>query len=136
MKDGRNVLEDSIGRPAAGFIAPAWLYSRGAHDALADAGFAIAEDHFRIWHPPSGRVLSRGPVITWATRTRWRRDASLVAAGLLVKTASAVRVQRLAVHPSDCGDPSVLESIERALARLVERRRPARYAELSSPFHH
>ena len=69
MTEARKVVEDAIGRPAAGFIAPAWLYSQGARDALAEAGFAMAEDHLRVWHPPSGRILARGPVITWATRT-------------------------------------------------------------------
>ncbi len=58
------------GRAAAGFIAPAWLYSDGARAALADAGFALAEDHFRVWRPADGAVLARGPVVTWASRSR------------------------------------------------------------------
>ena len=77
MIAGRIVVEDAIGRAAAGFVAPAWLYSDGARDALAEAGFALAEDHLRVWHPPSGRILCRGPVITWATRTPLRKASSL-----------------------------------------------------------
>jgi hypothetical protein len=29
MADGRKLIEDIIGREAAGFIAPAWLYGPG-----------------------------------------------------------------------------------------------------------
>jgi len=81
MLAGRKLLEDIIGAPLAGFVAPAWLYGPGARSALAEAGFAIAEDHFRVWRPADGTVLARGPVITWASRSRslaspamrWRR---------------------------------------------------------------
>src|SRR4051812_580856 len=41
MVAGRAVVEDAIGRPAAGFVAPAWLYGKGALAALGEAGFAI-----------------------------------------------------------------------------------------------
>ena len=47
MTEGRALIEDIIGRPVAGFIAPAWLYGPGAHAAMARAGFALAEDHWR-----------------------------------------------------------------------------------------
>ncbi|MEQ1641185.1 MAG: DUF2334 domain-containing protein, partial [Novosphingobium sp.] len=47
MADGRKLIEDAIGRPAAGFIAPAWLYGQGALAALTDNGFALAEDHLK-----------------------------------------------------------------------------------------
>lgn len=133
MEEGRNLLEDSIGRPATGFVAPAWLYSRGAQDALADAGFAIAEDHFRIWHPPSGRVLSRGPVITWATRTATRKAGSLFAAAALRRVLAPLPAVRLAVHPADTRDRDVLASIDASLKRLLRRRRAGRYADLMPP---
>ena len=57
MADGRALIEDIIGRPVAGFVAPAWLYGDGARAALADSGFALAEDHFRVWRPAGGEVL-------------------------------------------------------------------------------
>src|SRR5438270_9047046 len=44
---GRALIEDVIGRPIDGFIAPAWLYGVGALEALQDAAVPIAEDHFR-----------------------------------------------------------------------------------------
>ena len=43
MRRGKALVEDIIGRPAAGFIAPAWLYSDAARHMLGEAGFALAE---------------------------------------------------------------------------------------------
>jgi predicted deacetylase len=85
MSRGKALIEDIIGRPAAGFIAPAWLYSDGAKAALGEAGFALAEDHRRVWAPTRGnKVLTNGPVITWASRSRNRQLSSLAAAAALV----------------------------------------------------
>ena len=83
ISDGRALIEDVIGRPIAGFIAPAWLYGPGAHEALADCAMPIAEDHMRVWSPATGAELARGPVITWASRTRLRLASSLAAAAAL-----------------------------------------------------
>lgn len=130
MTDARAVVEDAIGRPAAGFIAPAWLYSRGARDALAEAGFAMAEDHLRVWHPPSGRILCRGPVITWATRTPLRKASSLLAAAALRRLLGPLRAVRLAVHPADARHPGTMASIDKSLKILLRRRRAAFYSEL------
>jgi predicted deacetylase len=130
MSEGRAVVEDAIGRPAAGFIAPAWLYGKGAHEALADAGFPLAEDHLRVWHPPSGRILARGPVITWATRTPLRKASSLFAAAALRRLLAPFPAVRLAVHPADSSDPATVASIEKSLSLLLARRRAARYSEL------
>src|SRR4051812_2432484 len=66
MEAGRALIEDVTGSPVAGFVAPAWLYGSGALRAAAEAGFALCEDHFRVWQPGSGRILGRGPVISWA----------------------------------------------------------------------
>jgi predicted deacetylase len=130
MSEGRAVVEEATGRPAAGFIAPAWLYGKGAHDALAEAGFALAEDHLRVWHPPSGRILARGPVITWATRTPLRKASSLIAAAVLRRLLTPLAAVRLAVHPADTRDRATVASIEKSLRILLARRRPAHYSEL------
>ena len=70
MRRGKALVEDITGRAATGFIAPAWLYSEGARAALADAGFALAEDHARVWRRRAAASSHAGPVITWASRTR------------------------------------------------------------------
>lgn len=130
MKDGKALVEDVIGKRATGFIAPAWLYGNGARQALAEAGFALAEDHFRVWQPETGKILTRGPVITWATRTPARQASSLFFAAAARTALQPMSVVRIAVHPGDTGSPPVLESIDRCLKSFTKERHPAAYADL------
>ena len=128
--EGRALLEDVIGRRIDGFVAPAWLYGDGAIEALRDCGIRIAEDHFRVWSPATGKALARGPVITWASRTRMRLGSSLAAAAALRN--APLQVLRLGVHPPDCHHPALVRSIEATLAAARRRRRPAAYADLAA----
>ncbi|MEO6092223.1 MAG: polysaccharide deacetylase family protein [Novosphingobium sp.] len=132
MERGRDLIEDITGRPVAGFIAPAWLYGGQATRALADCGFAIAEDHTKVWQPVSGQVLARGPVITWASRSPARVASSLLAARVLTPLLRHARVARVGVHPGDTAVPAIMMSIDRTVASLAETHCPARYADLVS----
>lgn len=133
MADGRKLIEDAIGRPAAGFIAPAWLYGEGALAALADNGFALAEDHMKVWQPGTGAVLAKGPVITWASRSVPRQLSSRFFAGLARTFLHPQKVMRIAVHPGDTGVPALIASIEATYAAFAARRPAARYADLLAP---
>lgn len=126
--EGRALIEDVIGRPITGFIAPAWLYGEGALEALRRVGVPIAEDHFRVWSPASGKQLARGPVITWASRTRLRLISSLVAAAGL--RHAPLDVLRIGVHPPDGRHPVLVRSIQKTLNFAMRDRRTARYADL------
>lgn len=128
IERGRTLLEDITGRPIAGFVAPAWLYSDGALEALRDCGIGVAENHWRVWSPGTGAVLSRSPVLTWASRTPARMRLSLLAAAVL--RHAPFRDLRLGVHPPDCRNPQLLHSIEKALGIAARSRRPAAYREL------
>lgn len=130
MADGKALIEDIIGRPAAGFIAPAWLYGPGALDALRDSGFALAEDHHTVWRPASGTVVASGPVLTWASRSIVRTSSSLLAAGLGRIVLRPLRTLRVAAHPGDVTKPCILASIDATLASAMRHRRAARYADL------
>ena len=130
MRDGRALIEDVIGRPVAGFIAPAWLYGEGALRALADEGFAIAEDHLKVWRPVDGATLVRGPVVTWASRSRARKASSLAFAALARVALRPLPVVRLAVHPGDTSSRALLADIDRTLAAFLADRVPGRYGDL------
>lgn len=130
MSDGKALVEDIIGKRAAGFIAPAWLYGPGAMAALAKAGFALAEDHMKVWRPESGEVLAKGPVVTWASRSAARTASSLFFAGLARRALPFTQTVRVAVHPGDTTKRSILSSIDATLARFSRSHRPARYGEL------
>ena len=132
MTAGRDVVEQAIGQPVAGFIAPAWLYGAGALAALQAADFAIAEDHLRVWAPTDGRTLARGPVLTWASRSEPRLLSSLAAAALGRALLPLTTTIRLAVHPGDTSDPRLLDSIDRSVIRLAQGRETGRYADLLS----
>jgi predicted deacetylase len=130
MADGKALVEDIIGRPAAGFIAPAWLYGPGALEALENSGFTLAEDHMRVWQAATGATLARGPVITWASRTRMRTASSLGFAMLARTALQPLQTVRIAVHPGDVSKPSLLASIDRTLTAFATRRQVERYSSL------
>lgn len=132
LREGRAVVEDAIGRPVAGFIAPAWLYGPGAMAAVTTEGFALAEDHMKVWRPRDGKVLARGPVITWASRSRGRIASSLFFARLARFGLQPLANVRVAVHPGDTGVPALLDSLDATLARLLPGRMAARYADLDA----
>ena len=125
---GRALVEEVIGRSIDGFVAPAWLYGRGTLEALDEHKVAIAEDHFRVWSPASGEQLARGPVITWASRSKARLASSLVAAALLRR--APIEVLRIGVHPPDVRHPRLMRSIARTLAVAGRNRRPAANVDL------
>lgn len=130
MQDGKALIEDAIGRETAGFIAPAWLYGDGARAALRHAGFAMAEDHWKVWDAVSDRVLASGPVITWASRSPARTASSLAFAALARQVLPFTTTVRIAVHPGDVSKASLIASIDATLRRFTRSHRPARYAEL------
>lgn len=130
IADGRALIEHVIGRPVDGFVAPAWLYSRGTLAALEDCAMPLAEDHFRVWSPATGDRLVRGPVITWASRSQLRLASSLAAAATLRRVP--LHVLRIGVHPPDCRHPALLRSIERTFEIACGSRRAAAYSALAA----
>jgi uncharacterized protein len=130
LVDGRKQIEDVIGGAVAGFVAPAWLYGPGAKQAMAELGFPLAEDHFKVWEPKTGNILTRGPVITYAIRTPTRLLSSLVwsrVAGVLLKPAPVVRV---GVHPHDCDAPELVGEITKTIKHFARSHVPSRYSDL------
>ena len=130
MTDGKARIEDVIGRAVSGFVAPAWLYGPAALTALGDCGFALAEDHSRVWQPTTGEALCDGPVIAWAGRSGPRIVSSAVSAQLLPPALHTAPVVRIAIDPGDTAAPSLLTSLDRLLDRLCRRRTVARYDDL------
>ena len=132
MAEGKALIEDITGKPVAGFIAPAWLYGPGAQEALGESGFGLAEDHMRVWEPASGKILARGPVITWASRSRPRQLSSLAVARIARAFLHRQQVVRVATHPGDTAVPALMDSITLTLGSFAARRRAGSYQELKS----
>lgn len=132
MTEGKALIEDVIGTTCAGFVAPAWLYDNGARAALGQSGLPLAEDHWRVWDTATQRTLARGPVITWASRSRARTASSIAFASLARNVLPALPTVRIAVHPGDVTKPSIIGSIERTLRNFSHTHRPALYGDLRS----
>lgn len=130
IRDGRKVVEDALGRSVSGFVAPAWLYSAGAKAAVARSGFALAEDHWRVWEPRTGRVVARGVVVTWASRSQGRIRSSLAVARVACSAPWALPTARIAVHPGDTTVPALLDSIDATVTTFARTHIPGRYADL------
>jgi uncharacterized protein len=132
LVEGRAMLEDMIGKPVAGFIAPAWLYGDESLKAIADQGFALIEDHFRVWNPVNGAVLTRGPVVTYASRSIPRLASSILWSRIATVALARARTVRFAVHPHDVDSPVLIREITRALSRFSASHRPSAYSDLQS----
>jgi predicted deacetylase len=130
MRDGKDLIEQVIGREVTGFIAPAWLYGPEARRALAESGFRLAEDHFRVWRPADAKIVARGPVITWASRSQGRIRSSLAFARLARHSLHGLVRVRIGVHPGDTTVPALLNSIDKTVSAFARRRPAGRYADL------
>jgi predicted deacetylase len=132
IADGRAVVEDVLGSPVTGFVAPAWLYSDGTRAALRELGFREAEDHLRVWNPQTGRVLVRGPVLGYASRDAQRIASSLAWSTVATRLLRPVPVTRFAIHPHDFDVGLLRREIDRALGSMLSWREPVLYRELSA----
>lgn len=130
LRHGRKLLEDVLGRPVDAFVAPAWLYGEGAIEALAAEGFALAESHMRVWSPASGATLARGPVVTYASRSRARAMSSLLWSRAATTLLRPMRVVRLALHPHDVDVPALTAESGRAIQAFLDERRLGSYRGL------
>jgi len=127
---GQRVLRDHLGTTPEIFIAPAWLYSKGTLRALAKLGVTVAEDHLRVWSPASGETLARGPVLSYASRTRTRTAASWLWSRASTALSGPLPVLRLAIHPHDLDVPMLERELDRALTTLLRERTPILYRDL------
>ena len=133
LVDGRKIVEDIIGKPVCGFVAPAWLEPPGFSQTLSARGFAWHESALWIERLTRGREQKyRFPVLGFATRTTARRIASLAYSGGLgiladMSPSAVVPRVRLALHPSDLGSPSVLGMVADLLHGLSAKHRGETY---------
>jgi predicted deacetylase len=117
LRAGVRSFERCLGAPPAGFVAPAWLFSRDLIPTLAGMQFRFTESQLRVFQLQTGRVRM-SPVITWATRTPIRRYGSLAAARLQQLVWRTHPVVRVALHPYDFDDRGIVASIARTIDLL------------------
>jgi predicted deacetylase len=134
LDDGRRRLQDLVGAPVRGFVAPAWLEPPWFDEALAACGFGWHEGSLwierlgRLGRPPL-RIAT--PVIGFATRSAPRRAAARAWAALLAPAlarAGARHPVRVALHPADLGSPSIMRAARAALRALARSHAADTYA--------
>ncbi|MCA9637582.1 MAG: polysaccharide deacetylase family protein [Myxococcales bacterium] len=129
---GRRLLAEHLGVEVDAFVAPAWLYGQATQEVLEELGFTLAEDHLRVWSPArGGATLARGPVLSYASRTRARVAASWLWSRASTALLDPMPVLRLAIHPHDLDVPLLGRELDRALGALLRGRAPIRYRELA-----
>jgi predicted deacetylase len=118
------------GWPLRGFVAPAWLMSRGARAALADTPLAYAGTRRELLLLAAGDRLF-APSMCWSTRSAWRRALSSPVNALLAGLNVRRPLLRLALHPHDADHPRVLRSWQAALLAALASRRACTEGEVA-----
>ena len=111
------------GWPVSGFVAPAWLLSDGAWQAVREAGFLYTTTLTRFHVLPNNRALV-APTFVYSARGAWRRTASRAWNATLAAALAQAPVVRFGFHPADA-DHSELMQHALALLSRVKRKREA-----------
>ncbi len=114
-----------------GFVAPAWLMSAAALDAVAAAGFDYTCTLRQVIALP-GRQALTAPNLVYSTRAPWRRALSLLWARVVAAQAQRAPLLRLELHPTDADHPAVMQSWSRVLAQALHERRPLRLRDVAA----
>jgi len=122
LQKGCEILKRALDIEVSGFVAPAWLYSRGTVAALSKAGFVFTESRWRIWNPETGRTLLNIPVVNYAGGSFIKR--SLAAFWVMVSgiVLGGSRTVRFAIHPCDFENDAMRNAVIKRLKYLLRRR--------------
>lgn len=129
IEDGIAMIQSCHGVEPRGFVAPAWLYSREAMQAVSEAGFDWAEDRFGIRDFARHRTLARGLAITFRVRNGVPDPKSIPWAHIAPRVLACSSAIRWAIHPADAASDSLMQVQESALEALAERRNAMTYSD-------
>lgn len=114
---GREALR-TAGHVVIGFVAPAWLMSRGTRQALADLGYEWTTTHTHVVRVADGARLG-----SFAVSQRPGSRLSTIAARMtrLAVRASVTmrRTVRIAVHPADLTEHATRDAVVDSLALVM-----------------
>jgi predicted deacetylase len=127
--DARRRLErglavfDRLGWPLAGFVAPAWLMSRGTREALKKTPlrYTTTPGHF---HRLPGLEPVAAPGLVWSARSAWRRGASRLWSERQRRRHARAPVLRLGLHPVDLEHAGARRYWLGLIERLLAERTP------------
>ena len=111
-----------LGWPVDGFVAPAWLMSRGTRSAISRTTLRYTSTRRRLYRLPDWQPFT-SPSLVWSVSTHWRRRLSAHYNHWLRQRLQHAPLLRLGLHPVDAEHPELvafwLETLQRALATHI-----------------
>ncbi len=86
--------------PVQGFVAPAWLMSEGARQALRELPLSYTSDPQHLYRLPDFSAIA-APGLVWSARSAWRRGLSKIVSDHREQRWREASVIRLGLHPVD-----------------------------------
>jgi len=115
-----------LGVTSSGFIAPAWLLSREAEDALRELRCEYTTRLGTVLDLRTGRVFASQSLV-WSTRSAWRRQMSLAWNALLFRRLASTPLLRISIHPVDLKHATIWQQIRELVTRALADREPLTY---------
>lgn len=117
LERGMSVLR-ACGLEPQGFVAPAWLLSTRARQAVFEAGFrwTCTVDSVLVRHG----VVVQSRSLCWSVRARWRRVVSVAWNELLFALCRCRDVVRVSLHPLDLEHRTINAQIAQVLSAALE----------------
>ena len=119
------------GWPVRGFVAPAWLMSDEARQALAGYPFIYTTSYSRFYSLGEGGATIFSPALVYAARNqagRWLSPGAVHMAGRLLQGRPLVR---LALHPRDAHFPALVRHAQQLIEGLLLTRRASTKADVA-----
>jgi predicted deacetylase len=116
-----------------GFVAPAWLMSKGTWEALRWPGLRYTCTLRRIVLLPDRRSLSSQGLV-YSSSSAWRRQASLLWNAALSTTLADNPLLRLELHPHDADHAAIRRSWQGLLERHLDGREACTLADAAEAF--
>jgi predicted deacetylase len=124
----------SIGLEPAGFIAPAWLLSSAAENALRTLGLGYTTRLGTVSDLRDGRVI-KSQSLVWSVRAAWRRLCSLAWNRFLFARLETNSLLRVGIHPPDAGHRRIWRQILALIKSAAGNRQAMTYQDrLASRF--
>lgn len=86
--------------PVQGFVAPAWLMSEGARQALRELPLSYTSSPQHLYRLPDFSAIA-APGLVWSARSAWRRGLSKILSDQREQRWREASVIRLGLHPVD-----------------------------------
>ncbi len=115
-----------LGLAPVGFIAPAWLLSTEAEEALRDLGVRYTTRLGSVLDLETG-VAHQSQSLVWSVRSAWRRQVSQAWNAFLFRRLATRSLLRISIHPVDLEHAAIWKQIGKLVTRALADREPLTY---------